>query len=203
MSWSWSHPSEDEALEAYQYYKGKYSESAYQRAECKRQEQQLGEKRRSVKNQIQVCSSQKINFEERVKGIDRIIKMLDGRGAFLAADVSGAISNAQKSLSDVDQSYKKCIHMTGGVAAASFEEAFAINSVEGDPHSSLALQEFIREKARLETEIENLNRQIANLTSMVESLNAQIAAAADARAALTSAMNSYAYDMNHYKKYTY
>ena len=202
MSWSWSNPTEDEALEAYQYYKGKYAESASRRSEYRRQERQYISERSSAKSEIRSCKAQKINFEKRISGIEKIIKMLEGNAGWFSADVPGAISKARKTLKNVDQSYQKCIRMTG-VHAASFETAFHVSSVEENSHSRCALQEYKTEKQRLQSELSKLKKQIENLSSLISSLNAKITAASNAQSSMTSAMNSYAYDMNHYKKYTY
>ena len=56
---------------------------------------------------------------------------------------------------------------------------------------------------KLEEEIASLSTQIANLSSLISSLSNKINACNSTQASLQASMNSYAYDMNHYKKYTY
>lgn len=201
MSWSWSNPSSEDAQEAYDYYKGKYNSAANQKIASQNKENRYISDRKNAVSDKNACISQKINFEKRLEGIEKIIKMLEGNGGWFSADVPEDIEKAQKALSKVDSSFRGCIKMTGGVSAASLEEAFEIKSVESDSNSASALQAFRNEKSRLEQEIENLKKKINELSSLVDSLTKQIRACDAEQRALQASMNSYAYDMNHYKKY--
>ena len=120
-----------------------------------------------------------------------------------AADVPGAIANAKKSIQKTDASFRRSMRLSGGSGAASLETAFETKTVEADPRSASALQTFRAEKTRLEKEIADLGTQINNLSSLISSLSKKINACDSTQASLQSSMNSYAYDMNHYKKYTY
>lgn len=203
MSWSWSNPSQEEATEAYEYYKSKYYSAANQKRVSERQEQTYISEKNAATTEMNSLSVQKMNFEERVRGIEDIIKMLEGNGGWFSTNVPSAIEKTQKSLSKTDSSFRSSIRLTGGGGTASMEASFAIKSVEADAHSSAALSSFKSEKKRLEQEITNLSTQIANLSSMISSLTSKINACNATQASLQSAMNSYAYDMNHYKKFTY
>lgn len=203
MSWSWSNPSEDEAAEAYAYYKSKYQTAANQKRASERQEQAYISEKKSVTAQWNSLSTQKVNFEKRLEGVEEIIKMMEGTGGWFSTNVPDAIEKAQRSISKTDSSFRSCMRLSGGVGAASLENAFKPKTVAADVHASSALAAFKAEKARLEQEIANLNTQLTNLASMVSSLTKKINACNATQASLQSSMNSYAYDMNHYKKYTY
>lgn len=203
MSWSWSNPTPSEADDAYRYYKSKYADAAEQKRNSERRESSYYSQRNSAKSQIGSLSKQKVNFEKRLKGIEKIIKMLEGNGGLFSANVPEVISKAQKKLSKADESYRGCIKVTGGTATASIENALAIKTVEGDANSAAALQAYKAERTRLQREISNLNTQITNMTSLVDSLNRKISACNSEQYSLQRSMNSYAYDMNHYKRYRY
>lgn len=203
MAWSWSNPSQDEAEEAYQYYKSKYYNAAAQKRESEKQEQSYIEEKNSSIAERDSAQNQKLNFEKRVEGIEKIIKMLEGNCGWFSANVPEAITKAQQSLSRTDSSFRSSMRLSGAGGTASLETAFKVKTVEDDSNSTSALTQFRAEKARLEEEISNLNRQIENLSSMISSLTGKINACNAEQESLRSAMNSYAYDMNHYKKFTY
>ncbi len=203
MSWSWSNPSEDEAYEAYSYYRGKYNNAANQKWESERQEQGYRNEKAAAVNQRGELNSQKVHFEKRLEGVEKIIKMMEGRGGWFAADVPSAISKAQKSLAETDTSFRGSIRLSGGGGGASMETAFKPKSVEADAHSASALAAFRAERDNLEQKIAELRSQIANLDAQITSLNSQIRSCNETQSSLQRSMNSYAYDMNHYKKFTY
>lgn len=203
MSWSWSNPSQDEALEAYTYYKGKYEDAATQKRASEQQEQSYIAERNTANCQITALSAEKINLEKRVQGIEKIIRMLEGTGNIFSVDVPAAIDRAKKTLSRADDSLRKSMRLSGGGTAASLETAFALKTVEENAHSASALLAFKAEKERLEQAIEEMHAQLANLESLVESLTGKINTCNLSQEALQSSMSSYAYDMNHYKKFTY
>lgn len=203
MSWSWSNPSQDEAIEAYEYYKNKYYNAANQKRASERQEQTYVSEKRAATSEMNSLSSQKLNFEKRLRGVEDIIKMLEGSGGWFSTNVPSAIEKAQSSIAKTDSSFRSSMRLSGGSGAASLETAFKTKTVEADPHSASALSSFKAEKARLEEEIANLGTQIANLSSLISSLSGKINACNSTQASLQASMNSYAYDMNHYKKYTY
>lgn len=203
MAWSWSNPSQDEAEEAYQYYKSKYYSAAARKRESEKQEQSYIEEKKSTIAERDSTRNQKLNFEKRVEGIEKIIKLMEGNSGWFSANVPEAITKAQQSLSRTDSSFRSSMKLSGAGGAASLEKAFKVKTVEEDRHSASALAQFKAEKARLEEEISNLNRQIDNLSGLISSLTGKINACNAEQASLRSAMNSYAYDMNHYKKFTY
>lgn len=203
MSWSWNNPTEDEAEEAYDYYKGKYNAAASQKRNSERLEQTyVSEKKNAVAKRDQL-KDQKLSFEDRLEGIEKIIAMLEGTGGWFTANVPDAIGKAQRTLTRADSSLRDCVKLTGGSGAASMETAFAMKTVEGDFRSAAALQAFRNERDRLEGQLQDLNRQISGLSDQISSLSSKISACNSEQWSLQRSMNSYAYDMNHYKKYTY
>ena len=198
---SWYNPTSEEASEAYSYYKNKYYDAANQRNASIRQEQSYISEKNIATTKLKDLSSQKINFEKRLEGIENIIKMLEGSGGWFSTNVPNTISKATSSIQKADTSYRRSIKMSGGVAAASLETAFSIKTVEGDAFSSSALQTYKSEKSKLEQSIANLRSQIASLSSQISVLSQQISACSSTQASLQSIMYSSAYEMNHYKRY--
>lgn len=199
---SWFNPTPEEAEENYYYYKDQYYYAADQRSRAAREEQEYASRRSSCKAQISDLSRNKINFEKRAEGIEKIIKMLEGNGGWFSVDVPGTISKANKSLQKTDSSYKKCIKVTG-IATASLENSFLTKSVAAEPHSASALQTLKKELVRLRQSIEDCKKQIANLNSQVETLNREIRASQSAQSSYRNMMNSSAFEMNHYRGYMY
>lgn len=203
MSWSWYNPSPDEASDAYYYYKNKYNNAANQKRASESQERSYVSQKSTAKSQLSSAKSQKINFEKRLQGIKDIIGMLEGRGGWFSTDVPGEIDKATKNLSKTEDSFRKSIVREGATAPKSLEDALEIKTVEGHQRSASALQQFKNEKVRLEQEIANLKAKINNLESTISSLTSKINSCNMTQAYLQSSMNSYAYDMNHYRSYMY
>lgn len=195
---SWANPSPSEAAEMYSYYKHKYEDAANQKRASERLESSYVSQKNSAVSQLNAASSQRVNLEKRLEGVERIIKMLEGSGGWFTSSVPEAIDKAKSKLKQADSSYRSSIRVIGGTTAASIETAFAIKSVEEDPNSANALSEFKKERTRIEQAITELQSQINNLSSLISSLTSSINACNQTQASLQSAMNSYAYDMNHY-----
>lgn len=200
---SWYNPSQEEAEEAYSYYRNKYYNAASQRSVSMKQEQSYISQKNAAATKMKDLSAQKINFEKRLEGIIKIIKMLEGSSGWFSTNVPSAISKATSTILKTDTSYKQCIRMTGGVAAASLETAFSIKTVEGDYRSASALQAYKNEKTRLEQSISDLKSQISSLSNQISILSRQISACNATQASCRNIMNSSAYEMNHYRKYMY
>lgn len=195
---SWANPSPSEAAEMYSYYKHKYEDAANQKRASERLESSYVSRKNSTVSQLNAASSQRVNLEKRLEGVEKIIKMLEGSGGWFTSSVPEAIDKAKSKLKQADSSYRSSIRVIGGTTAASIETAFAIKSVEEDPNSANALSEFKKERTRVEQAITELQSQINNLSSLISSLTSSINACNQTQASLQSAMNSYAYDMNHY-----
>lgn len=195
---SWANPSPSEAAEMYSYYKHKYEDAANQKRASERLESSYDSQKNSAVSQLNAASSQRVNLEKRLEGVEKIIKMLEGSGGWFTSSVPEAIDKAKSKLKQADSSYRSSIRVIGGTTAASIETAFAIKSVEEDPNSANALSEFKKERTRIEQAITELQSQINNLSGLISSLTSSINACNQTQASLQSAMNSYAYDMNHY-----
>ena len=195
---SWANPSPSEAAEMYSYYKHKYEDAANQKRASERLESSYVSQKNSAVSQLNAASSQRVNLEKRLEGVEKIIKMLEGSGGWFTSSVPEAIDKAKSKLKQADSSYRSSIRVIGGTTAASIETAFAIKSVEEDPNSANALSEFKKERTRIEQAITELQSKINNLSSLISSLTSSINACNQTQASLQSAMNSYAYDMNHY-----
>lgn len=198
---SWYNPTYDEAEDAYYYYKKKYYDAAEKKQSLKRDEQNYFLERNTKTSEISSLSFQKLNFEKRLEGIARIIKMLEGNAGWFSTNVPAAISKVVSSLSNTEASYTNSIKVLGGAACASLENAFETKSIENDSHSASALQQYKSEKAKLEQELSNLKSRIAALSEEITSLTNQINSCISTQASLQSSMYSFAYEMNHYKKF--
>lgn len=80
---SWYNPSQEEATEAYAYYQNKYYNAASQRNASMRQEQAYVSQKSAATTKMNDLSAQKLNFEKRLEGIIKIIKMLEGSGGLV------------------------------------------------------------------------------------------------------------------------
>ena len=195
---SWANPSPSEAAEMYSYFKHKYEDAANQKRASERLESSYVSQKSSAVSQLNAANSQRVNLEKRLEGVEKIIKMLEGSGGWFTSSVPDAIDKAKSKLKQADSSYRSSIRVIGGTTAASIESAFAIKTVEEEPNSANALFEFKKERTRIEQAITELQSQINNLSSLISSLTSSINACNQTQASLQSAMNSYAYDMNHY-----
>ena len=195
---SWANPSPSEAAEMYSYFKHKYEDAANQKRASERLESSYVSQKNSAVSQLNAANSQRVNLEKRLEGVEKIIKMLEGSGGWFTSSIPEAIDKAKSKLKQADSSYRSSIHVIGGTTSASIESAFAIKTVEEDPNSANALSEFKKERTRIEQAITELQSQINNLSSLISSLTSSINACNQTQASLQSAMNSYAYDMNHY-----
>ena len=87
MSWPWNYPSESEAEEACEYYQRKYENAAYELRASERKQQEYNSQKRSALSRKNSLSEQKVNFEKRLEGIERIIAMLEGTGGLFVENV--------------------------------------------------------------------------------------------------------------------
>ena len=195
---SWLNPTPDEANEQYYYNRNKYNNALAQRRASEKQEAQYIDQKNAATAQMNTLSEQKVNFEKRIQGLDEIIKSMEGLGG---SDVPSSINKAAKQLQKVDSSYRGSIRASGTIPVADLGNAFSVKTVDAEPHSSMALQQFRAEKSRLEQEVTNLKLRIASLSSQIASLTSQINGCNSVQSSLTSQMNTCAYEMNHYKPY--
>lgn len=199
---SWLNPTASEATDLYYYYRNKYNDAANQKKASENKEQNYQAQKKQNKTKIKNLKSQKVNFEKRVDDIKRVIKMLEG-GSFVVNDVPDKISKANSKLDKVDNSFIKSIKVSGGNSSANFHDSFSVKSVQAESHSSAALQQLKKEKTRVEQEINNVNNQINSLSSSIDELNRKINSCNSYQRTLRSNMLSYAYEMNHFKRFMY
>ena len=199
---SWLFPSANEAAEAYSYYKNKYYDAAEQKKKSQKQEQIYISEKATVSAKYNSLSDQKVDINKRLKGIIRIIKMLEGTGEVFSENVPFAISKSASVLKKTDESYKSSIKMSGK-SAATLEGVFLVKTVEGDSRTAITLQQLRNERYKLEEQISTLDSQINSLSVTISSLNSKIASCNSTQASLTKTMLISAYEMNHYKKFLY
>ncbi|MEE0954496.1 MAG: hypothetical protein U0L49_01635 [Eubacterium sp.] len=199
----WFNPSQEEATEQYTNNKNKYNSAVNSYNASVNQENNLISQKSAAESQLNQCRTDKMNFEQRLEGIVKIIKMLEGSGGWFSTDVPGSITKAEKAVQKADNSYRKSIKLTEGGSTANLADAFHTKSVAEESHSSAALSAYKSEKTKLETDIQNLKTQISNLSGQISSLSSQIRACNSAQSSLKKTMNSCAYNMNHYHKYMY
>ena len=203
MAWRWNNPSRSEAIEAYEYYKGKYNRAANQKAASEHKERGYISERNAATAKINALNPQKTNLEKRLRGVEEIIKMMEGKGGWFSANVPESIERAKNAVTKTDESFRRSIKLSGGISAACLETAFKTKTVSEDEHTASALSAFIAERNRLEEKLALINKQITDVSSQISSLKRKIDACNAEQASLRSSMNSYLYDMNHYKKHTY
>ena len=181
----------DEAEEQYARSKQSYYEAEQQRARLSNQIDNYREQKKYAAAQISSAKGEKTNFEKRLRGIESIIKVLEGSGWF-SENAPQSISKANNALQSANNSYQNCIRLTNGTPpAADMEATFRAKSVEDDPNSSVALKEYHRERDRLEQAIIDLNNRINGCYAEMESLTKKISAcSAEQSSARRIMMNS-------------
>lgn len=161
-----------EAEENYYYFKNKCENALIDRQE--------------TKSSITQCECDKLNFDKRIKDLEKIIEMLERNNPFTG--ISFSIDNANKLAIETDDSFKECIK-SNDLACANLNDVFKTKSVTEDINSNNALIEFKNEKQRLEDAIDNLNRKIDNLALDIDNL--------------THFINNCCYEMSYNKKYMF
>lgn len=119
-----------------------------------------------------------------------------------SVNIPDVINTANASLKDMNEGFKKSIRACG-INAADLEEAFFVKSVAQDQASARALALLQTEKNALEQLNAQLDSQMAMLNSNMDALKKQISECNAQQAQLQKEMYSYAFDMNHFKKYMY
>ena len=194
---SWSNPSKNEAEEEYYNSKRNYQNASYNYNRLSNTENAERQNFQNLKNQYQACSNQKLNFQKRIKDLDEIIAAME-RSGFLS--LPNSINNANNAVKGADEAYKSCIKCTG-IQAADIIGAFSLATVEGDNDSNSALNDFKKEKQRLENSVKDIERNMQNIYSQAESTASRIRNICDQKSSYRRIMRSSAYTMNHYKRY--
>ena len=199
MSWPWNNPTEKQAKEAYEYYKKKYNTAATQKWNSEREEQSYTSQRNAASNKLSPLTARKISLEKRLRGVEEIIKILEGTNGWLSADVPDAIERAKRSAGRADESFRNSIKQSD-TATADLEGAFRIKTVREDARTDAALAALKAEKVKLEQIIEECNAEIRKLSNQIAELKRKIDACNTKQASLRRDMSSYLYDMEHYRK---
>ncbi|MCR5121851.1 MAG: hypothetical protein K6B74_05460 [Ruminococcus sp.] len=165
--------SKDDASSAYYAAKSQYNSAASEYRKYENESSSCRGELRDARNQYSQCNSNKINFEQRVEDIERIINCLEGNGGWLSVNVPQTIAVANKAAQDADNGFKQCIKCSG-INPPDLAEVFKAPGVTEDPNSNTALDEYKKEKARLEQAIEDLKKQMAQLAQQADELSKRI-----------------------------
>lgn len=194
-------PSAEEADKYYYYFKNQYNEAARQKNYYDNREADCYRERNKTASQLAASKSEKLNLEKRVYDIEAIIKMLEGT-LFSLVNVPSYIEKANKAVSETDKSYRSCIKVSG-LGTASIESAFKVPTVEGDVHSSNALNILKREKTITEQKIENLKASINSMTEIINGLNREINNCNLQEAVLSTKMVNSSIQIQYFQKFRY
>ena len=156
---------------------------------------------RNQKNsQLSSCKTRKKSDERRLSSVREILKVLDKKGGWFSSNVPDAISEAKRSLSELDESFRKSMKLTGGRAAANMETAFKVKNVRDDRDSADALSEYERVCRDLEQSVADLNKTINSLNSSISQLNQKIRSCQNRQNQLSRDIRDHEYWMSYWKK---
>ena len=183
------------------YYESKkaYNKAVAQRQSLQKQETACYTAKSNAISNIHNAQTNKINFEKRLAEIEKIIKMLDGTGGWFSVNVPEAIDKANKQLSKVDESFKKCMTCTG-YQPAKLGEVFKVLTVAEDDNTNQALEILKQEKIRLQKAIDNLKESIVQNQQIVKNMIKQLTSISIAKISNIKSIAFAAYDMNVAKK---
>lgn len=200
VNMSWNNPSPEEAEEAYYSCRNKYIAAANQRYSAERSQNALTRHRNETLSTIEDCRSEKMNFNLRIEQIGEIIKCLEGSGGMLCSNVPESIEGANTALDRTDESYRSSVRCEG-IAVTQLNDVFKTKTVCEDANSNDALEQYKAEKLRLEQVVEELERKMDMLTEQTENLSRKINECISLKYSGRIQMNSFAYSMNHFKKF--
>ena len=164
----------DEAEEQYARSRQSYYDAEQRRAQLGNQIDNYREQKKYAAAQISSAKGEKTNFEKRLRGIEGIIKILEG-SSWLSENAPQSIAKANSTLQSANSSYQKCIRLTNGTPpSADMEATFRAKTVEDDPNSSEALRAYHQERDRLEQAIIDLNNKINGCYAEMDSLTKKI-----------------------------
>lgn len=174
--------------------KKSYYEAEQRRAQLSNQMDNYRAEKKYAAEQISSARGERTNFEKRLRGIESIIKMLEGTG-WSSKNAPQSIDKANSALQSANSNYQQCIRLSGGVSAADMEETFHAKSVEEDANSGQALEAYRREKERLAQAIEDLNRMIDGFSEQMSELTGKINACSAEQSSVRRVMMSSACQM--------
>ena len=101
--------------------KKNYYEAEQRRAQLSNQMDNYRAEKKYAAEQISSARGERTNFEKRLRGIEDIIKVLEGTGWF-SENAPQSIDKANSALQSANSNYQQCIRLSGGVSAADMEE---------------------------------------------------------------------------------
>ena len=139
------------------------------------------------------CKNQKHDLEKRLTEVKSILKVFTGT-------VTRCISDSNRSAQQTQSLYEKSIHCTG-ISSESIETAYTMNGMESPGHLNSAYQACVREKERLEQDIQEIATRIKKLDDAVVTLKSGIASSKNAIIACNSTIRNSSDQMVYYSRY--
>ena len=192
----WNNCTREEAREAYDAAKSRYSRSAEEYVGCSRKLDACYADYSRTNAKADSMRSDKINFEKRAEQIGDVIRLLDDNGP-----VNEKIEESNKAAQVAEDAFAKSI-VCSGVNCPPLSRIFKTPYVSENSYSVTALTMLKKEKARREQALREVNAQLNALELEAQQLQSQMNSLAQTQASLSKIMNACTYDMNHYKKFT-
>ena len=149
------------------------SEARSEKRRSERIESSYVSSKKTAQSDLSDSKKEKLNLEKRLKGIEKIIKLLTVSGGIFSNNVPDKTEKARKESTKTGEAYSGCIKCPE-ISAADVAEKFKTASVEENSNSKRALEEIRKEKQRVEEAIEEINRQIKKLEQKIEDCIAKI-----------------------------
>lgn len=194
VNMGWNNPSQEEAQECYDQAKARYNDAAENYCQTKAAYEQTYYETQAARGKCSDLQNDKVNFEKRITDIKMLIKFTVDRSRLVSTATLGAARSAEESM-------EKCVVCTG-VKSPSLSSAFRVQDAENEPNSNEALRLMRKEVARLEQAVQDVNSQINAMEQSVADLTKRMNSLFSQQCGYKSVMNSSAYDMNHYNKFT-
>lgn len=189
----WNNCSKEEAQEAYDSAKSKYSNAALEYCQGKKQLDACYTEYKSYSSKMDSVKSEKLSFERRIEQLGELISFLDNK-------MDDIIGDSNKTTQENENYIKGKINCSG-YAFPEISKIFRCQSVAENSYSSQALQAMKKEKARLEQAVADVNSKLNAMEQEAEALTKKMSSIASAQASLSKTMKACSYEMNHYKKY--
>lgn len=188
------------ASDNYYYYLRLLNNARISKRNSESAEQQYISQRSSKQRSLENCKSEKKKKEKRLKDVEEIVAILEGNGGWGRTSVPNAISEAVKTLTTVDNSYRSCIKRTGGRSAADMKRVFEIRTVENDRDSGAALRGYRNVASQLRSEINSLNQSISALGNAISTLNQNIRTCNSNQSSLRRKINDYEWNTEYWRR---
>ena len=137
----WNNLTPEEAQGEYDEAKSRYLNSAEEYSRLKGDTENARADYYHAQNQYYAARSEKLNFEKRIKEIEKIISSLEGKGGLFSADVPSAINQCNEKISKANESMASCIRCDS-ITSPDLTSAFHCPTVEEESNSAAALQAF-------------------------------------------------------------